>query len=51
MVEAENAYRWSILRWILERCTGLVWPSMGTSGGLCENDNETFGSIKCWEVL
>jgi hypothetical protein len=38
-LKGKKAYRWIILRWILERYdgvvwTGLVWLRIGTSGGL-----------------
>jgi hypothetical protein len=31
--------------------TGLIWPRIGTSVGLCELGNVALGSVKCWEIL
>jgi hypothetical protein len=30
--------------------TGSIWLKIGTSGGLCEHEDEPSGSLKCWEV-
>jgi hypothetical protein len=31
--------------------TGCIWLSIGTSGGICEHDNEPSGSIRDAEFL
>jgi hypothetical protein len=54
--EDQDVGQWTILRWILERCdgvvwTGLVWLKMGQVESFCEFGNEPSGSIKCWETI
>jgi len=41
------------LKWILKKCdgawTGLIWPRIGTDGGLLYCSNEFLNSIQCGE--
>jgi len=53
-IDGRVILRWIFTKWDVGAWTGLIWIRTGTGGrqaGTCECNNETLGTIKCWEFL
>jgi hypothetical protein len=50
-VDGRVILRWILKKWDGEAWTGLIWLRIGTGAGTCKRDIESWGSIKCGELL